>query len=53
MPTVLIAGANRGIGLEFGQRYARDGWRVIARPTPEQSGRFPSCDGASVPWRVP
>ena len=29
MPTVLIAGANRGIGLEFARQYARAGWRVI------------------------
>ena len=30
MPTVLITGANRGIGLEFARQYAADGWRVIA-----------------------
>ncbi|MFN4277223.1 MAG: SDR family oxidoreductase [Ferrovibrio sp.] len=30
MPTLLITGANRGIGLEFVRRYAADGWRVIA-----------------------
>ncbi len=30
MPTVLIAGANRGLGLEFAKQYAADGWRVIA-----------------------
>lgn len=30
MPTVLITGANRGLGLEFASQYARDGWRVIA-----------------------
>ena len=29
MPTVLIAGANRGIGLEFARQYAADGWRVL------------------------
>ncbi len=30
MATVLITGANRGIGLEFVRQYAADGWRVIA-----------------------
>ena len=30
MPTVLITGANRGLGLEFTRQYARDGWRVLA-----------------------
>ena len=30
MPNVLITGANRGIGLEFAQQYAADGWNVIA-----------------------
>jgi NAD(P)-dependent dehydrogenase (short-subunit alcohol dehydrogenase family) len=30
MATVLITGANRGIGLEFSRQYAHDGWTVIA-----------------------
>jgi len=30
MPTLLITGANRGLGLEFARQYANDGWRVIA-----------------------
>jgi NAD(P)-dependent dehydrogenase (short-subunit alcohol dehydrogenase family) len=30
MPTVLITGANRGIGLEFARQYSNDGWTVIA-----------------------
>ena len=30
MPTVLITGANRGLGLEFARQYRRDGWDVIA-----------------------
>ena len=30
MPTVLITGANRGIGLELARQYAADGWTVIA-----------------------
>lgn len=30
MTTVLITGANRGLGLEFCRQYAADGWHVIA-----------------------
>ena len=30
MPTVLITGANRGLGLELCRQYARDGWDVVA-----------------------
>lgn len=30
MPTVLITGANRGLGFEFATQYAADDWRVIA-----------------------
>ncbi len=30
MPTVLITGTNRGIGLEFARQYAAEGWRVHA-----------------------
>ncbi|MBM3583765.1 MAG: SDR family oxidoreductase [Alphaproteobacteria bacterium] len=30
MPTVLITGANRGLGLEFVRQYAADGWTVHA-----------------------
>ena len=29
MPTILIAGANRGIGLEFARQYSADGWDVV------------------------
>ena len=29
MPTVLITGANRGIGLEFARQYSSEGWDVI------------------------
>jgi NAD(P)-dependent dehydrogenase (short-subunit alcohol dehydrogenase family) len=30
MPTVLVTGANRGLGLEFARQYAAEGWKVIA-----------------------
>jgi NAD(P)-dependent dehydrogenase (short-subunit alcohol dehydrogenase family) len=30
MPTALITGANRGIGLEFVRQYSQNGWHVIA-----------------------
>ncbi len=38
MPTVLITGANRGIGLEFARQYCQNGWNVVAtvrEPTEE------------------
>jgi NAD(P)-dependent dehydrogenase (short-subunit alcohol dehydrogenase family) len=38
MPSILITGANRGIGLEFARQYSNDGWHVIAtarRSSPE------------------
>ncbi len=30
MPTTLVTGANRGLGLEFTRQYAADGWQVFA-----------------------
>ncbi|MDP7624042.1 MAG: SDR family oxidoreductase [Rhodospirillales bacterium] len=30
MPSLLITGANRGIGLEFTRQYLSDGWRIYA-----------------------
>lgn len=30
MPTVLVTGANRGLGLEFARQYSQDGWNVVA-----------------------
>lgn len=44
MPTVLITGTNRGIGLEFARQYAADGWDVIA--TARQSS--PELDALGV-----
>lgn len=38
MATVLVTGANRGLGLEFARQYAADGWEVIATARqPEKS----------------
>ena len=45
MPTVLITGANRGIGLEFARQYASDGWDVIA--TARRSS--PELDALQIP----
>jgi NAD(P)-dependent dehydrogenase (short-subunit alcohol dehydrogenase family) len=45
MPTVLITGANRGIGLEFAREYANDGWNVVA--TARQSSA--ELDALNVP----
>ena len=30
MPSILITGANRGLGFEFARQYASDGWQVFA-----------------------
>jgi NAD(P)-dependent dehydrogenase (short-subunit alcohol dehydrogenase family) len=38
MATVLVTGANRGLGLEFVRQYAADGWNVVATARqPEKS----------------
>ena len=44
MPSALITGANRGIGLEFARQYSSDGWDVIA--TARQSS--PELDALKV-----
>lgn len=39
MPSILITGANRGIGLEFAAQYLSDGWQVLAAcREPETAG---------------
>ena len=44
MPSALITGANRGIGLEFARQYSKEGWDVIA--TARQSS--PELDKLNV-----
>lgn len=39
MPSIIITGANRGLGLEFARQYAEAGWRVYA------GCREPHCAG--------
>jgi NAD(P)-dependent dehydrogenase (short-subunit alcohol dehydrogenase family) len=48
MPTVLITGANRGIGLEFARQYAADGWDVVA--TARESSSELDALGVRVEW---
>lgn len=46
MPTVLITGANRGLGLEYARQYANVGWRVIATcRNPENAMELTSLEG--------
>ncbi|WP_193368069.1 SDR family oxidoreductase [Pelagibius marinus] len=46
MPTVLITGANRGIGFEFVKTFAADGWRVHAcARNAEKSKKLRALDG--------
>jgi NAD(P)-dependent dehydrogenase (short-subunit alcohol dehydrogenase family) len=48
MPTVLITGANRGLGLEFARQYAADGWRVIATSRALEKAAALRSQGAEV-----
>ena len=49
MPTVMIIGASRGIGLELARQYAADGWRVHATTrTPAQPGPLGALAGDIV-----
>ena len=48
MPTILITGANRGLGLEFAKQYAADGWRVIATVRDPATGAELSAVGAEI-----
>jgi NAD(P)-dependent dehydrogenase (short-subunit alcohol dehydrogenase family) len=48
MPTILITGAGRGLGLEFARQYAADGWRVLATVRDPGKGQTVSAAGAEV-----
>lgn len=49
MPTVMIIGASRGIGLELARQYAADGWRVHATTrTPDRPGALGALVGDVV-----
>ena len=46
MPTVLITGANRGLGWEYARQYADEGWRVIATcRDPQNAMELASLEG--------
>jgi NAD(P)-dependent dehydrogenase (short-subunit alcohol dehydrogenase family) len=48
MPTVLITGANRGLGFEFARQYAADGWRVIGTARHPASADALAGTGAEI-----
>jgi NAD(P)-dependent dehydrogenase (short-subunit alcohol dehydrogenase family) len=48
MPTVLVTGAGRGIGLEFARQYAADGWTVIATVRDAAKGAVLAAFGRNV-----
>ena len=48
MPTILITGTNKGLGLQFARKYAEDGWRVYAAcRTPDKAGDLNAIASAS------
>lgn len=50
MPTVLITGANRGIGLQFARDYSAEGWTVIATArSPEAADALRATGAETLP----
>jgi NAD(P)-dependent dehydrogenase (short-subunit alcohol dehydrogenase family) len=53
MPTVLISGANRGIGLEFARQSAGDGWTVIGTARhPDQADELRATGAEILPLDI-
>lgn len=53
MPTVMITGCNRGIGLEFVRQYAAESWKVIATcRKPQDAEILNAMDGDVVVHRL-
>jgi len=51
--TVLITGANRGIGLEFTRQYAKDGWQVLACcRSPQSASELKQLAASSINIKV-
>ena len=54
MPSVLLIGASRGIGLELARQYRENGWRVIATArSPEGLSRLQSMGVKPCVWMWP
>ena len=53
MPTVLITGANRGIGLALARGYLAEGWRVLACcRSPDKARKLKEIRGTLIPHRL-
>lgn len=48
LKTVLVTGANRGLGLEFARQYAAEGWQVIGTARDPQDAAELEATGAEV-----
>jgi len=49
MPTILITGANRGLGLEMAKQYTADGWNVIGTArNPDDAEQLKAIDKVKV-----